>query len=82
VAVSGWILVQAGIGSARVVADTFATFTAKGIRILSADTVTGPHDVIVHLEADSLDQLGAAVETALAGVSGVQNTFTCLTINR
>ena len=79
-AVAGWVLIQTGVGSARSVADAFAAFSAPGVRVLSADTVTGPHDVIVHLEADTLDRLGEAVETAAKGLAGVENTLTCLTL--
>ena len=80
--VTGWILIQTGIGSARTVADGFAAYKSSGVRVLSADTVTGPHDVIVHLEADDLDLLGEAVEGAVKDLPGVQNTLTCLTIHK
>ena len=79
--VSGWVLIQTGVGSARTVAESFAAFSAPGVRVLSADTVTGPHDVIVHLEADDLNHLADAVEAAVVGLTGVQNTLTCLTIS-
>ncbi len=81
-AVTGWVLIQTGVGSARTVADAFAAFTAEGVRVLSSDTVTGPHDVIVHIEAEDLDRLGDSVEEAVRDLTGVTNTLTCLTINK
>ena len=80
-AVTGWVLIQTGVGTARTVADAFAAFKSTGMRVLSSDTVTGPHDVIVHIEADDLDRLGDAVEEAVRDLAGVQNTLTCLTIS-
>jgi len=79
-AVLGWVLVQTEIGRARAVADAFAAIETAGVRIISADTVTGPHDVIVHVEADSLDGFGTAVEAVGSVVDGIVNTITCLTL--
>ena len=44
------------------------------------DTVTGPYDVIVQLEADDLDRLGNAITDAVQKVTGVQRTTTCLAV--
>ncbi len=79
-AVLGWVLVQTEVGRARAVADAFATVSAPGVRIISSDTVTGPHDVIVHVEAESLDGFGSAVEAVAHVVDGIVNTITCLTL--
>jgi len=79
-AVTGWILVQTEVGKARVVADTVAALQRPGVRVMASDTVTGPHDVIVHLEAPDLDALNRAVEEALQKVPGVEHTITCVTM--
>ena len=49
-------------------------------KILSVDTVTGPFDVIVQLEADDLDKLGSCITDGLQRVEGVQRTTTCLAV--
>jgi DNA-binding Lrp family transcriptional regulator len=79
-AVRGWVLVQTEVGHARSVADAVARATCEGARVLASDTVTGPHDVIVRLEADDLDRLNAAVVETIESVPGVQHTITCLAI--
>jgi DNA-binding Lrp family transcriptional regulator len=39
--------------------------------------VTGPYDVIVRVEADSLDELGQMVATRIQAVECVSRTLTC-----
>jgi DNA-binding Lrp family transcriptional regulator len=48
--------------------------------VLAVDTVTGPFDVIVQLEADDLDKLGNAITEGVQKVEGVQRTTTCLAV--
>ena len=47
----------------------------------AVDTVTGPYDVIVQLEAPDLDQLGKCITGELQSVAGVQRTTTCLAVS-
>lgn len=79
-AVTGWILVQAQVGRARAVADGIAAIEAPGVRILSSETVTGPHDVIVRMQADDLDRLNDCVDGAIGAIPGIVDTITCLAI--
>ena len=62
--------------------DSVAVYKAAnpGARVAVVDTVTGPYDVIVQLEADDLDRLGNAITEAVQKVSGVQRTTTCLAV--
>ncbi len=76
-----WLLVQTDIGHARRVCDALAALDVPGVRILGADTVTGPHDIILQVEADSLDLLSDATDTAVVAAGGVQNVITCLAIH-
>ena len=46
----------------------------------AVDTVTGPFDVIVQLEADDLDKLGNAITDGIQRAEGVQRTTTCLAV--
>ena len=51
------------------------------VTITAVDTVTGPFDVIVQLEAEDLDKLGKAITEDLQTLDGVQRTTTCLSVN-
>ncbi len=79
-AVHGWLLVQTDIGHARTVCDHIAVMAYPGARVIQADTVTGPYDIIARIEADDLDTLSSAAESAANAVGGVQHVITCLTI--
>jgi DNA-binding Lrp family transcriptional regulator len=78
--VRGYILVEAGVGKARSVGEEAASIKMPDVRVLSVDTVTGPYDVIVQLEADDLDKLGRAITDGLQRIEGVQRTTTCLAV--
>ncbi len=45
--------------------------------VISAVDVTGPYDVIVRVEADSIDDLGKMVVSRLQLTDGVTRTLTC-----
>lgn len=76
--VRGWILVQTESGRARVICDRVAGYSAPGVRIVSADTVTGPHDIIVQVEADDLDDATNALGEALGDLRGIERVTTCV----
>jgi DNA-binding Lrp family transcriptional regulator len=76
-AVTAWLLVETQIGKARPVCDAIAAMKYEGVTVLSADTVTGPHDVIARLTASDLDTLSSAVEDVVLKAGGVDNTITC-----
>ncbi|MFM7535188.1 MAG: Lrp/AsnC ligand binding domain-containing protein [Acidimicrobiales bacterium] len=71
--VSAYILIQTEVGKAAGVAR--AARAVEGVT--AADDVTGPYDVIVRAEADSLDQLGRSVLAALQAIDGITRTLTC-----
>jgi DNA-binding Lrp family transcriptional regulator len=76
-AVTAYVLIQTEVGKAVSVAEQ-----ARGITgVLSADDVTGPYDVIVKTEADSLDDLGKMVVSQIQAVEGITRTFTCPVVN-
>lgn len=79
-AVRGYILIETEVGKAKAVSANIGTFTYPAVRVVVVDTVTGPYDVIVHLEADDLDSLGNAITDAIQKVPGVQRTTTCLAV--
>jgi DNA-binding Lrp family transcriptional regulator len=80
VAFRGYILIETEVGHAKAVGEALHGLTKPGARILSVDTVTGPFDVIVEMEADDLDKLGVAIGEGIQRIEGVQRTTTCLAV--
>jgi len=75
--VNAYILIQTEVGKAAQVAKEVAGI--KGVT--AAEDVTGPYDVIVKTEADSLDDLGKMVVSQIQAVEGITRTFTCPVVN-
>ncbi|MDO4784681.1 MAG: Lrp/AsnC ligand binding domain-containing protein [Propionibacteriaceae bacterium] len=71
--VSAYILVQTNVGKAVEVVK--AINEIPGVR--SADDVTGPYDVIVLAEAETMDELGGLVVAKVQQVAGITRTVTC-----
>jgi len=75
--VTAYVLIQTEVGQAEKVATA-----ARGIDgVVAADNVAGPYDVIVKTEADTLDELGQLVVSAIQKVDGITRTFTCPIVN-
>lgn len=49
--------------------------------VVACDDVTGPHDVVVVLEAPDMDALGHLVATGVQTVPGITRTVTCPVVN-
>ena len=79
-AVRGYILIEAEVGKAKSVGEAVRALTHAQAKVVSVDTVTGPFDVIVQLEADDLDKLGNSITDGIQRVAGVQRTTTCLAV--
>jgi DNA-binding Lrp family transcriptional regulator len=71
--VQAYILIQTEVGKASTVADVIAKLPG----ILQAEDVTGPYDVIVRAQADSVDELGRMVVAKIQKVDGITRTLTC-----
>ncbi|MFJ1755791.1 Lrp/AsnC ligand binding domain-containing protein [Kitasatospora sp. NPDC088134] len=71
--VQAYILIQTEVGKATAVAQSIAGITG----VLTAEDVTGPYDVIVRAEADSIDDLGRLVVAQVQQVEGITRTLTC-----
>ncbi len=78
--IRAYVLIETEVASAKLVGQSVREFAHPGARVLSADTVTGPYDVIALVEADDLDQLGNAITSGLQAIPGVKRTTTCLAI--
>jgi DNA-binding Lrp family transcriptional regulator len=50
--------------------------------VLSVNVVTGPHDIVVRAEADSIEELGKRVLRPMADIDGIARTLTCPVMRR
>lgn len=71
--VNAYILIQTEVGKAASVASEIAEIPG----VASSEDVTGPYDVIVRAEADSVDSLGQLVVAKVQNVPGITRTLTC-----
>ncbi|RIK06859.1 MAG: AsnC family transcriptional regulator [Acidobacteria bacterium] len=75
--VKAYVLIQTEVGKAAGVAVEVAQIPG----VTSADDVTGPYDVIVQAEADTVDGLGKMVVSKIQLVEGITRTLTCPVVN-
>jgi DNA-binding Lrp family transcriptional regulator len=71
--VQAYILIQTEVGKASTVADVIAKLPG----ILQAEDVTGPYDVIVRAQSETVDELGRMVVAKIQQVDGITRTLTC-----
>jgi len=71
--VSAYILIQTEVGRAAAVAAEIGDLAG----VTLAEDVTGPYDVIVRAEADTVDELGKLVVAKVQSVAGITRTLTC-----
>jgi DNA-binding Lrp family transcriptional regulator len=77
VTVKAYILIQTDVGQAASVAEQAASIDG----VVSAEDVTGPYDVVVVVEAASVDELGRMVVSHLQRIEGITRTVTCPVVN-
>lgn len=75
--VHAYILIQTEVGKAAAVAAEISRVTG----VTTAEDVTGPYDVIVRAEAETVDQLGQLVVARIQNVGGITRTLTCPVVN-
>ncbi|MGI5340283.1 Lrp/AsnC ligand binding domain-containing protein [Streptomyces sp. CA-181903] len=71
--VQAYILIQTEVGKASTVAEVISKITG----VIQAEDVTGPYDVIVRAQADTVDALGRMVVAKVQQVEGITRTLTC-----
>ncbi|MEU9048170.1 MULTISPECIES: Lrp/AsnC ligand binding domain-containing protein [unclassified Kitasatospora] len=71
--VQAYILIQTEVGKATAVAELITKIPG----VLTAEDVTGPYDVIVKAEAETVDDLGRMVVAKVQKVDGITRTLTC-----
>ena len=74
---SAFVLIQTEVRKAAYVAEE----VAKVEGVVSSEAVTGPYDVIVRAEADSMDDLGKMVVSKIQLIEGITRTRTCPVVN-
>ena len=71
--VQAYILVQTEMGTAADVTRRIAA--VPGVTV--AEDVTGPYDIIVRAQADSLEDFGRTVLHPVQSIAGITRTLTC-----
>jgi hypothetical protein len=71
-AVRAYVLIESAVGSARAVYKGAHRLAVADAKVLSADTVTGPFDVIALVESPDLDRLGRLARCACHRALGRQ----------
>ncbi|EST39209.1 AsnC family transcriptional regulator [Streptomycetaceae bacterium MP113-05] len=71
--VQAYILIQTEVGKASTVAEVIAGIDG----VIHAEDVTGPYDVIVRAQAETVDDLGRLVVAKVQRVDGITRTLTC-----
>jgi DNA-binding Lrp family transcriptional regulator len=71
--VNAYVLIQTEVGKAAAVAAEVRSVAG----VTEAEDVTGPYDVIVRAEAETVDDLGKLVVARIQSVEGITRTLTC-----
>ncbi|MEI7031063.1 Lrp/AsnC ligand binding domain-containing protein [Streptomyces pratensis] len=71
--VQAYILIQTEVGKASIVAEAVSTIPG----VIQAEDVTGPYDVIVRAQSETVDALGRMVVAKVQQVDGITRTLTC-----
>ena len=75
--VTAYVLIQTEVGRSEKVAKASREIAG----VVDSDNVAGPYDVIVKVEAPTLDDLAKVVVSELQKVDGITRTFTCPIVN-
>jgi DNA-binding Lrp family transcriptional regulator len=75
--VHAYILIQTEVGKSASVAKEIEQIPG----VTQAEDVTGPYDVIVRAQANSVDDLGKLVMSRVQAVDGITRTLTCRVVH-
>ncbi len=75
-AVAAYLLIRAEADKTRNAFETLIKI--KGVK--TAHIVTGPFDIILLVEASTLQELGDVILSKVRGVEGISRTMTCVTV--
>lgn len=74
--IKAYIMVEAGIGKSREVAQALQ----KIKEVKSADAVTGPYDIVAVVETADMNSLGEVITKQIHQISGITRTLTCVVV--
>ena len=77
-AVKAFVLIQTEIEAAKT-SEVVMVLKELGGEIKSVNSVTGPYDIIVVTEVETMDEIDTVIEKIHA-VTGVYSTITCVAI--
>jgi DNA-binding Lrp family transcriptional regulator len=75
--VTAYVLIQTEVGKAGQVADEVGKIEG----VTAANIVTGPYDVIMQAEANTMDELGKVIVSRVQLIDGITRTLTCEVIH-
>ncbi len=75
-AAKAFVLIEVAVNKNKEV--TTALSQLKGVK--SADSVTGPYDMIAVIEGQDLNDIGDLVTAKIGRIAGITRTVTCLAI--
>ena len=76
--VRAYILIECEAARSGAVSGGLGSLAVAYAKVLSADSVSGPFDLIALLESPDLDGLSRAVAEGVQKISGVRRTVTCV----
>ena len=75
-AAKAYVLIETAVGCAKEVADALEKLET----VKSVDVVTGPYDIIVIAEGETLNDIGDLVTSKIHPIKGMSRTVTCLAV--
>lgn len=75
--IAAYVLIQAGVGKAAIVAAALRDVPG----VSETASVAGPYDVIARAEAQDIDELGKLVASRVQALDGVTRTLTCTVVH-
>ena len=76
-ATKAFILIETAVGKTQDVTGELQGISA----VKTADTMTGPYDIIAVVRAPNLNAVGDLVTVQIHSISGIVRTTTCLSIS-
>ena len=72
-----FVLIETVVGKTKGVVDKVRQLD----EVKSADSVSGPYDVIVIVESESLNDIGDLITGKIHPIGGISRTVTCLALS-
>jgi DNA-binding Lrp family transcriptional regulator len=81
-AVRAYVLVDCAEGTVKECVQALVSLQSNGASVISADSVMGPFDIMVLVEAGNPDEVVKLVESEFSDISGITKTTTCVVLNQ